>query len=276
MIPVAMQAMAINRAASEHVVSAMPGAAALFDSLKLGLLAVSAVAAVAIARWRREPAGAMPSGTAMALIGAWWLCAPIGLFAFSWITGNTTFVQRYLYAGLPGTALAATALAAAFLPASQWRGLALAFGVGVLLTMGSWTEVWPQHQHSDWRGAARAINAQVDRDTPVICPSPFIEARPPVWRPDYPIDSFLYSELLVYRIVGRLYPFPFDDSPEAEENARALAGPLRAAGRFAIYGPAGGVSLWRKWFAGQAEFAGWRHRELGRFGDVQVVVFSAN
>lgn len=278
LIPVAAQAVAINRAAGQHVVSALPGTAAFTDSLKLGLLVVSAAAAATVARLRREHGEPMPKGTAIALIATWWVCAPIGLFLFSWVTGNATFVQRYLYAGLPGTALAATLAAAVFVPPSHWRGLSLAFGTGVLLMMGNWTALWPAHQHSDWRGAARAINALgLGADTPILCPSPFIEARPPVWRPDYPLNSFLYSELLVYKMVGREYPFPFDNSPEAQENARALAeGALRAARLFAIYGSEGSVEKWRDWFAARPEFAQWRHRELGNFGDVKAVLFSAD
>ena len=278
LIPVLQQAVAIDRGASAHVVSAPPGTKALMDSLKLGLLVVSAAGAAVFARALREHAGKMAPATNLTLVAAWWLSAPIGLFAFSWITGNTTFVQRYLYAGLPGMALAATAAAAMFLPATQWKHLALVFGAGALVIMGDWTSFWPQHQHSDWRDAALAINAQgMASNTPVICPSPFIEALPPVWRPDYPLNSFLYSQLLVYRVDGQKYPFPFESSREAEVEARRLSeGPLESSGRFALYGPAASVTRWRDWFEAQPEFADWSNRRLGSFGDVEAVMFTAN
>ncbi len=273
--PVAGGAAGLMRNAGAHVVSPLPGAADLAASLKLGLLATCSVGAAILSRWRRWPAGKFPAWSPLALIAGWWLCAPLGLFAFSWITGNVTFVQRYLYLGLPGAALAATAAAALFIPPQHWRTLSLALGAGVLLLLGQWTELWPPHQNSNWRGAALALNAQaLGMDTPVICPSPFIEARLPVWRPDYPIDSFLYSQLLIYRVNGKEYPFPFESSPGAELEARKLTQEvLPATGRFAIYGPEKSALRWRDWFQAQPELSTWRNRRLGSFGDVEAIVF---
>jgi len=273
--PVAGGAAAILRTAGAHVVSPLPGATDLAASLKLGLLATCSVSAAILGRRLRLPAGKLPAWSPLALIAAWWLCAPLGLFGFSWLTGDVTFVPRYLYLGLPGAALAATAAAALFVPPQHWRTLSLALGGGVLLLLGQWTQLWPPHHNSNWRSAALSLNAQqLGADTPVICPSPFIEAKPPVWRPDYPMDSFLYSQLLVYRVAGKEYPFPFESSPEAEMEARKLTQEvLPAAGRFAIYGPERSVLDWREWFRAQPELAAWRNRRLGSFGDVEAVVF---
>ena len=275
LVPVAAGAASVLRTAGAHVVSPMPGMTDLAAALKLGLLATCSVSAAILSRWLRLPAGKSPAWSPLALIAAWWLCAPLGLFAFSWLTGNVTFVQRYLYIGLPGAALAATAAASAFLPPQHWRTLALAMGAGVLLLLGQWNQLWPPHQNSDWRDAASSLNTQERLgDMPVICPSPFIEARSPVWRPDYPLNSFLYSQLLVYRVEGKEYPFPFESSPEAEQEARQLTQQvLPGAGRFAIYGPAKSVLHWRDWFKAQPELAAWRNRPLGTFGDVEAIVF---
>ena len=141
--------------------------------------------------------------------------------------------------------------------------------------LGQWNQLWPPHQNSNWRAAALSLNEQgFGEGLPVICPSPFIEAKAPVWRPDYPIESFLYSQLLVYRLTGREYPFPFENAPEAEPEARQLMHDvLPAAGRFAIYGSEVGVHHWRDWFLAQPELAAWRYRRLGSFGDVEAVVF---
>jgi hypothetical protein len=112
-------------------------------------------------------------------------------------------------------------------------------------------------------------------NVPVICPSPFIEAQPPVWRPDYPVQGFLYSNLTVYQTPGHIYPFPFVRLPPVEEYARRLSiGTLAPAGRFALYGADRNVEFWQRWFAARPELHGWRNRGLGSFGDVEVVAFS--
>ena len=74
------------------------------------------------------------------------------------------------------------------------------------------------HHGSDWRLAAHTIDqwARNDPATPVLCPSPFIEARPPVWQPSYALPGFLYCHLPVYPFRGKPYLLPFEDSPEAK------------------------------------------------------------
>ena len=110
---------------------------------------------------------------------------------------------------------------------------------------------------------------------PVICTSPFIEAQPPVWTPNYPPQGFLYSNLSVYEIPGHIYPFPFLTSPAVEDYAQhLLIGKLAAAGRFAIYGQDRSAQFWWRWFAARPELRGWQNRKLGSFGDVEAVAFS--
>jgi hypothetical protein len=108
----------------------------------------------------------------------------------------------------------------------------------------------------------------------VICPSPFIEARPPVWRPDYSLPGFLYAHLSVYPIQGKIYPFPYEVSLEAQKYAAQLSrDTLSGSHRFVVYGGDHNVWFWREWFAARGELSGWRERRLGPFGDVDVVVF---
>jgi hypothetical protein len=204
----------------------------------------------------------------------WWLCQPVCLFAFSWLTGNSVFVRRYLFLMLPGVALTATAAVAYFIPASRLNRLAAVLGAAGLLALGDWGQLWPAHEHSDWRGAARKINElALTPDTPVICPSPFIEARPPEWRPDYHMPGFLYAHLPVYPIAGEAYLFPFETSPEAESYAAGLTrGALSSSRRFLLYGGNGATRFWRKWFTARPELAGWQSVRLP-YGDVDVVEF---
>ncbi|MGD0497855.1 MAG: glycosyltransferase family 39 protein [Bryobacteraceae bacterium] len=286
LVPVLVDAVALFREAQAHVIAAPPSLRVLEHALRWNLVLICGAGAWFLGRFRgRTPsAGARADAggsrgrekSGLVLIAAWWLCQPLCLFAFSWLTGNSVFVPRYLSVMLPGVALAATAVTAWFLPAASLNRLAAALGVGGLLFLGQWGRLWPAHEHSDWRGAARKVNSlALGPDTPVICPSPFIEAQPPVWRPDYRLPGFLYAHLSVYPISGTAVLFPFEPSPGAERYAASLvSGPLAASRRFILYGWDGStaVGFWRNWFASRPELTGWRQTRFP-FGDVDVVTF---
>ena len=267
-------ALRLLREAGAHVVVAEPASATLAGALRLGSVTAACAAAAILARWRGWQAELPPAGS-LFMIAAWWLVDPLGLFAFSHLSGHSVFVPRYLSVALPGAALAMAGAVAVFLPVATWRPVSLALGAGVLIFMGSWTRLWPMHHNSDWRAAARTLRAMpLPAGVPVICPSPFIEARPPVWRPDYPTHSFLYSHLLVYRVPGTVYPFPFERSPEAELDAQRLwQSTLAPAPAFVLYGIGPAPLEWRDWFRARAQTAGWRESVLGPFGDVWIVKF---
>ena len=274
--PVLVHALALFREANAHVIAQAPSVYNLARSLKLGLIAVCGGGAWLLSRLFRWPSNRkLPSWDSLVLIVSWWFCQPVCLFGFSWLTGNSLFVARYLYLGLPGAALAATAAAAYFIRPASWRPLSVVLAAGVLLYLGQWSVPWPPHHNSDWRAAAREVNALArGDDTPVLCPSPFIEAKPPAWRPDYSLPGFLYAQLPVYPIHGKTYLFPFESSPEAKQYAASLSHEaLSASGRFILYGGDRIVRFWREWFAAQPEFANWQNRRAGPFGDVDVVVF---
>ncbi len=273
LLPVAIRALELNAQAKQHVVAEQPAWMALWHALR-PIIVVSAVLGAWI--WSRFalPRAAI-SASAAALIAGWWLWHPVALFAFSRFTGNSLFVPRYIALSIPGTAMAATAAAALFLPARSWKPAAMLMGICALVLFGQWTEVWPPHHNSDWRAAARELNELgLPPSTPVICPSPFVEARPPAWTPDYKLPGFLYAHLLVYPLAGNAVLFPFSPTPEAEDYAIALVkGTLPGAGRFVIYGGNGPVHFWRDWFEKRPELDGWSHRNLGQFRDVDVVLF---
>jgi hypothetical protein len=277
LIPIAVRAFALNADAKAHVVIDQPRWQDLERSLRLLLVAASGLGAwiwSRIARLR-EPF-TIPAST-VAMILAWWLWHPVALFAFSRISGNSVFVPRYLALSLPGAAAASTLAAALFLPARFWKPAGLTMGLCALIFLGNWTHLWPPHHNSDWRAAAEAVNElRLPSSTPVICPSPFIEARPPAWTPDYKMPGFLYAHLLVYPVHGNVALFPFASSPEAEDYATALVqGGLPAAGQFVIYGGNGQAHFWRDWFEKRPELDGWIHRSLGQFDDVDAILFTA-
>src|SRR5262249_5928940 len=134
---------------------------------------------------------------------------------------------------------------------------------------------WPRHDRSDWRGAARQIqNLSLPAGTPIICPSPFLEARPPEWKPGYPLPGFLYAHLDTYRIPGKPVLLPFQPSLEAFQFATSLAQhTLPTSGRFVIYGGDSNVRYWSEWFTARPELASWRQVRFDAFGDVWVVLF---
>ncbi len=105
-------------------------------------------------------------------------------------------------------------------------------GVGILLFLGQWGHLWPMHEKSGWKAAAGRIQELgLGPEEPVICPSPFIEARPPIWRPDYSLPGFLYAHLSVYPIQGKIYPFPYEVHSKPRNTPRSyreryLPGPI--------------------------------------------------
>jgi hypothetical protein len=277
LLPVALDALHLFRHATAHVIVALPTLRDLRISLKFGLILICGAGAFVLSRlfhWPRVPALAFNSS--VAVVAAWWLLQPLVLFALSVVTGSSMFVARYLYIGLPGAALAATLAAAFFIPADWWKPLSLAFAAGVLVMLGQWRELWPMHHGSDWRLAAHTIDqwAKYDPATPVLCPSPFVEARPPIWQPTYALPGFLYCHLPVYPFRGKPYLLPFDESPEAKQYVENLtAGTLITSRRFFIYGGSGSVRYWRNWFSIRPEFSTWHRERLGPFGDVVVELF---
>jgi hypothetical protein len=277
LVPVLIDALNLFRHATAHVIVALPTFRDLRVSLKFGLILICGGGAFVLSRWFRWPrVRAFSVDSGLVLIAAWWLIQALALFAVSRLTGSSMFVARYLYIGLPGAALAATLAASYFIPADRWKPLTAVFAAGVLIMLGQWTKPWPTHHGSDWRLAAHTIDQWTSGspDTPVLCPSPFIEARPPVWKPTYALPGFLYCHLPVYPFRGKQYLLPFEDSPEAERYVTSLAeGPIPATGRFLIYGGSGSVRYWRNWFSVRPEFSSWHRERLGPFGDVVVELF---
>jgi hypothetical protein len=278
LFPVAVSALAMSREAALHVFAPLPSWFELGETFKIRLVAGCALAAVIYARWRHwTRVGSAPSSAAIALIAGWWLVQPLGLFTYSHLSGVSVFTTRYVSIALPGAALAATAAAAFFLPRSCWKWAAMVLGIAALVFGGQWRELWPHHHDSDWRAASFAANAlALGPTTPVLVISPFVEAKPPVWSPDYPLPGYLYCVLDVYPVNGKPYLLPYGDSPAGRQYAEALAqSTLPAAGRFLIHGPAADVARWREWFTARPEFTGWRSRHLGPFLDVDVALFEA-
>jgi hypothetical protein len=276
LVPQAISALSLARDAKSHVIMPVPTLHAFEHELHWNVPVLCAAAAWLLAKLRAPGSGI--NATAWVLILSWWLCQPVSLYLYSHVTGNSVYLNRYLSVMLPGAALAATAAVAYWMPPDKWRIGAAGMALAALLFQGHWETVWYRHDVSDWRDAAREVNRFApEASTPVIVPSPFIEARPPAWSPDYTLPGFLYAQLDGYPISGKPYLFPNPrsvDSPEGVRFAEMLVsgGQLQGAGKWAIYGPERHVRDWQKWFSARPELAGWGSR-LVEFGDVCVAEF---
>ena len=276
LLPVLLTALKLLGETKAHVIFTQPPTWREFrDAYKFVLVAGAGVGAWLLGLKFHWPRQKPPSWPALVLIIGWWVWQPLALFAFSLLTHNNVFVTRYLWLSLPGAALAATAAAALFLPNDAWKPSAAVLGAGVLLFMGGIPSFAPLHDRSNWRAAANEIRSLgIHADTPVVYPSPFIEAKSPVWQPAYSLPGFLYCHLLTYPIGGTPYLLPFTTSPDAEQYAATIAaGALASSGRFVIYGGDRNVERWRNFFSQRPELADWDIKKLRKFGDVEVVVF---
>jgi hypothetical protein len=223
LLPVASGAIGLLRSGSTHAFASIPGLRSLLFTIPWESIALCAGPAWVLdqsLKWRiQKPA----SPGALALIAVWWLWMPLGLFAFSRVTGVVLHVPRHLSPARPGAALAATAAAAWWLPHARWRQASAALGIAALITAGNWQALWSWHHEDNWRQASFEEDfAAQEPDTPVLAVSPFIEAQPPTWTPEYHLPGFLYAPLSVYPVRGRVYPFPFIRSLIADRYAEGL------------------------------------------------------
>jgi len=273
LLPQATTALRLVHGAQFHVIVPLPTLHVFEHELHWNVPLLCGTAAWAAWLWHRRRSDKIQS-SAWILILSSWLCQPVGLYLYSVLTGNSVYTARYLSIMLPGAALAATACIAVFLPAAGWRIAAVIMAIAALIFQGHWDTLWFRHDISDWRGAAAEVNRFApDAATPIVVPSPFIEARPPAWTGDYPLPGFLYAELDRYPIAGRLFLLPFDNSdgiPRAIEFVGS--GSLTRTGKWAIYGQGPQVRAWRDWFSRQPEMAAWRS-SIREFGDVDVAEF---
>jgi hypothetical protein len=274
LVPVILQALSLLREAGAHVITTLPEFRDFQHEIRWSLVAICGGGAWLIHRFSKDGRGSQPGVTSWGLFAAWWLVTPAAIYLFSHATGNSVFVGRYLSLGLPGTALMATAAAAISIPGNRWREATLVLGLGVLIVMGQWSVSAPRHDNSDWRSASLAENRlAVAPDTPVIVPSPFIEARTPVWAPDYQLPGFLYAHLPVYPLRGKLYLFPFEKADGVQYATQIAADMRNGSSRFLIYGGDLNVRYWRDWFSGRPELQGWQN-QTEKFGDVWLAVFT--
>lgn len=274
LIPLVPPTFSLTQHAGLHVVVDKSQPASLLSAFQIPLILACGVCAWLLARafrWPRQPIAITGSGSV--LIVLWWLWQPACLLAFSGITGNSVFVARYFSLAIPGMMLAATLAASISIPANAWKPLTTLLATAILIA-GFARGLAPPSRNSHWREAALAVNILAgNSDTPVICPSPFTEAEPPVWVPAYPLPGFLYADLAAYPVRGTLILLPARLSPEGERYERSfMADRIVPAGRFILYGGVYGVYQWLSWIENQPEVNPWHKRHL-KFGDVEVVLF---
>jgi len=264
--------LALSRDAGKYIVTALPTLRIVLAGFQIPMIAAAGAALWMLRKALRWlPTELSVTFSTKALLLTWWLWPPAFLLAVSWITGNSVFIPRYFSVALPGMVLTATLAVAYSIPDRAWRPVSLALAAGLLL-IGFLKSPLPPSRNSHWREAALAVNDLVRKqEMPVVCPSPFVAAQPPVWTPGYALPGYLYSHLAVYPIQGSAILLPARLSPEGEQYARtAIRDRILPFGRFVIYSGIYGAYLWENWFRAQPELAGWSHRRVGSFGDVEV------
>jgi hypothetical protein len=265
LLPIALIALGIARGAASHSFVPPPTLRNLFYLAHAQIVLMC----LAVAWWRGR--GKLPKN--LALLCCWWLICPVTLFAYSRLTGNGVLIMRYASLMLPGLALTITAIAATFFPSGWWKPAALATGAVALAFLGQWNRLWPAHEQDDWRDAAAMERSLASKGTPVICISPFIEAQPPVWTPEYRTPGFLYSSFLYYPIRGDMKLLPYESAPESERyTERLLATDLVPSGTFITYGSTYAVGKLDEWLQKRPELRAW-HRESKRFDMISVAVY---
>jgi hypothetical protein len=275
LFPVARTAIGRLAGAQSHVFNPPPHLLDFVYKAHFNVVLICLGVAWLLHRFAKGEASTAVSGPSWVLVVSWWLATPVCLFVYSHYSGNGVFIPRYLSLMLPGIALTATAAASRFLRDDAWGPGAVAVGIVGLFLMGQWLNSKPWHDTDDWRAAAAAERSLADDRTPVLCPSPFIEARSPVWTPDYPLPGFLYSHLTYYPVRGKVKLFPFTQSAESNSYAQQLLhGELVLAAKFIVYGPRGGSNYLVKYLTSLPELAAW-HTRGKSFGNVTVTIFEA-
>jgi mannosyltransferase len=274
LIPLIPATLALSKQAGMHVVVDKSQATSFLTAFQLPMILGCALSGWLLGRifhWPRQRIATTFSGCI--LIAAWWLWQPACLLAFSAITGNSVFVARYFSLAIPGMVLAAALALSAFIPAANWKPLTIILATGILIA-GFAHGLAPPSRNSDWRDAARTVNNLIrGTSTPVLCPSPFIEAQPPVWTPNYTLPGFFYAHLAAYPIEGDTILLPARLSPEGERYVQPLIEErIVPAGRFVLYSGVYGVYQWLSWLENQPKLNPWKKRHIS-FGDVELVVF---
>ena len=274
LIPLVPATLALSKQAGMHVVVDKSQATSILSAFQIPMILGCALVGWLLSRifhWPRQRIATALSGCI--LIAAWWLWQPACLLAFSAITGNDVFVARYFSLAIPGMVLAAALALSAFIPAANWKRLTVVLATGILIG-GFAHGLTPPSRNSDWRDATRTVNGLIrGTDTPVLCPSPFIEAQPPNWTPNYRLPGFFYAHLAAYPIEGDTILLPARLSPEGERYLQPLIKQrIVPAGRFVLYSGVYGVYQWLSWLENQPELNPWKKRHIS-FGDVELVVF---
>lgn len=120
----------------------------------------------------------------------------------------------------------------------------------------------------------RSTRSSIRRGQAGPLPEPFHRGPPPIWRHDYPLVSFLYFHLVRYPVHGRVYPFPFETSPEAVRYASELSGRvLSPSQKFIINGGDRAVLFWRGWFGAARNWRAGAFVRSGRSARFAVLVF---
>jgi len=234
------------------------------------------VFAFLVARFARVPSDDPPAVAAevprrtLMFLWTWLLLPPTTLFAVGAVSGIGLFAQRHLSSSIPALALLAGSGFALLAPRRQRIGIVIVGILAVLMQPGPHHTPW----HSDWRGAAQAANAVIDRlDTPILVYSGFGESREMAWVLDEEQSQLFLAPLAAYPVEGRAYPLPFSLTDEAERYVSGIIAAVAPDAEQIVLISTELKETYDVWLAERTSALGYRGREVGDFGDIRVLVF---
>jgi len=231
--------------------------------------------ALLIAAWSTDRRGESRTGSPhfpeVALCLALALVPTLLLYEVSVRTSLHIFVQRYRLVGIPGVALAWSALVGTFQP----RILRTVCCVAVVATVVQQYLMSPiaRHHGSTWKYAIEAVekNASIDGAPVLIC-SDLPEADfAPMPSHHAVMDNILFAPLSYYRLSVPVVPMPRTLTSDAIRlGSIFLQEQTKERGRFLAMGSMASYPT-LQWLANTA--ADYEVRELGSFDEVKVLEF---
>lgn len=209
---------------------------------------------------------ATPAAT-LCLILTWWLVPLLTLFLISYFTSAKVFVPRYVLSAAPGFALTFAWILRGFRPAVS-RVVVLC--ILLLASVGKFSH--PVHGDELRRALSQVRALMHEREMPLMIASGYLESMDPARSGDLTPDSYLFSPLSMYPVMGNVIPIPASVNAYSEQYTEsAVSNKLRTADEFLLLIRAG--SNVATWLTARLHSNGWTAARVGDFTDWELYRF---